>query len=558
MVSGILLTDHRGELTRLTRYVLSPTHLHEFKSADRIASQAPIMSLYLPEQKLGSHSEPGSSSHKFMLKGRQTGGMHRGHAWVFRAESYDTMMAWFADIKELTEKSGKERDAFVRRTHARSLSGGSGKAHSIGGSSDGGLEEDEADAQPYSSEQSIRGAPAAAIAGSSRTDHQYGSDTQADDRTSRHGDEQQDAAGWRPTQRPSPGGRFPSELNMHRGLQAPVSPSSGESSTERDRDAIAAAGALPGSGMPMTQSEVALQQPASTATDSRKEKTEGRVGQYDHNGQRRQHNTKAREQRGRYDYDDREAEGQSHVQSQRQSSFTQPQQASQQQQYVQPQEYTQHNQQYTQPQQEVTQSEQQTRQTPSQFTTDSYLDQSQRDYAAPAAAAGVGGATLGAAAMYHYNQTLSHQQEQQHAETVTEEMDHAAAVPVQGTSSAPIMTDASTAMSPTALTNTNTNTNPRPVSSSQGDTISLSTVPTSLGSVNNSVDSSQQQGQQIPDSQSAGAATTTTPTPQPLTEVERDDGNVTTKPVPLRTMTAGTISDLHIPGEFPRTPRFAQ
>ncbi|KAI5286563.1 hypothetical protein KEM55_000265, partial [Ascosphaera atra] len=53
-------------------YVLSPTHLHEFRSADRIALQAPVMSLYLPDQKLGSHSNEDSSSHKFMLKGRQT------------------------------------------------------------------------------------------------------------------------------------------------------------------------------------------------------------------------------------------------------------------------------------------------------------------------------------------------------------------------------------------------------------------------------------------------------------------------------------------------------
>jgi len=73
-------------------YVLSPTHLHEFKSADK--AQAPIMSLYLPEQKLGSHSNQGGSSNKFMLKGRQTGSMHRGHSWVFRAESFETMMAW--------------------------------------------------------------------------------------------------------------------------------------------------------------------------------------------------------------------------------------------------------------------------------------------------------------------------------------------------------------------------------------------------------------------------------------------------------------------------------
>ncbi|PFH63054.1 hypothetical protein XA68_10095 [Ophiocordyceps unilateralis] len=78
-------------------YVLSATHLHEFKSADK--AQAPVMSLYLPEQKLGSHSAEGGASNKFVLKGRQTGAMHRGHTWVFRAESHDTMMAWYDDIQ---------------------------------------------------------------------------------------------------------------------------------------------------------------------------------------------------------------------------------------------------------------------------------------------------------------------------------------------------------------------------------------------------------------------------------------------------------------------------
>ncbi|KAL2356109.1 PH domain protein [Cryomyces antarcticus] len=136
-------------------YVLSPTHLHEFKSADRIYSQPPVMSLYLPDQKLGSKSEPGSSSHKFMLKGRQTGSMHRGHAWVFRAESYDTMLAWFEDIKALTEKTGEERNAFVRK-HARSVSGTSEKEKAMSVSSDG-MEEDEADAVPYSAHTSVVG-----------------------------------------------------------------------------------------------------------------------------------------------------------------------------------------------------------------------------------------------------------------------------------------------------------------------------------------------------------------------------------------------------------------
>lgn len=127
-------------------YVLSSTHLHEFKSADKIYSQPPIMSLYLPEQKLGSKSEEGSSSHKFMLKGKQSSGMHRGHNWVFRAESYETMLAWYEAIKALTEKTGEERNAYVRK-HASSVSGNS--ARSV--SSDG-MEEDEADKVPYSAD----------------------------------------------------------------------------------------------------------------------------------------------------------------------------------------------------------------------------------------------------------------------------------------------------------------------------------------------------------------------------------------------------------------------
>ena len=169
------------------------------------------MSLYLPEQKLGSHSNTDSSSHKFMLKGRQTGGLHRGHGWVFRAESYDTMMAWYEDIKSLTEKTGEERNAFVRR-HARSVSAGSHTAGSI--SSEGALEEDEADQVPYSANAS-----------------------QIDQTSPVHA---------KPPERPQPGGRFPSDINTSRDLQAPLSPSS--STNSDDRDVIAAAGALPGSG----------------------------------------------------------------------------------------------------------------------------------------------------------------------------------------------------------------------------------------------------------------------------------------------------------------------
>lgn len=147
------------------------------------------MSLYLPDQKLGSHSGEGGSSNKFMLKGRQTGTMHRGgHSWVFRAESYDTMMAWYEDIKALIEKSPMERTAFVRQ-HARSFSGTSQRAGSI--SSDGVM--DEEDEEPFSTSPS-------------------------------------GFVGTEPKEkRPQPGGRFPSDLqvNSQRGSQVAFSPSSG-------------------------------------------------------------------------------------------------------------------------------------------------------------------------------------------------------------------------------------------------------------------------------------------------------------------------------------------
>jgi hypothetical protein len=184
--------------------VLSPTHLHEFKSADHIYSQSPVMSLLLTDQKLGSHSQPGSSSHKFMLKGRQTGSMHRGHSWVFRAETYDTMLAWYDDIRALTEKTGEERNAFVRK-HARSFSAGSHRASSISG--DSALDEDEADEVPFS-----------AAASQANVD----------------GVASQDQA-----KRPEPGGRFPSDLNVRRrsDLLGRVSDSSGSGSEERQRQA---------------------------------------------------------------------------------------------------------------------------------------------------------------------------------------------------------------------------------------------------------------------------------------------------------------------------------
>lgn len=213
------------------RYVLSPTHLHEFKSADRIHSQPPVMSLFLGDQKLGSHSQPASSSHKFMLKGRQTGSMHRGHTWVFRAESYDTMLAWYDDIKSLTETTTEERRAFVRK-HARSFSGGSTVASSVSGES--AMEEDEADQVPYSASESMNA--------SKELDGNVGDAT--GEKSGQHPPLQK---------RPNPGGRFPSDLQVpyfsQEDRQRAHSPSSGDSNNDEageQRDLSMTSGVLTG------------------------------------------------------------------------------------------------------------------------------------------------------------------------------------------------------------------------------------------------------------------------------------------------------------------------
>jgi len=125
-----------------------------------------------------------------------------------RAETYDTMLAWYSDISNLIEKTGDERNAFVRR-HTRSMSTGS--ARSV--SSDGGLEEDEADQVPFSAQQSMLNQPT----------------QEAEPAPSR----------------PSPGGRFPSDIQINRGLQAPLGPSSG-SSSEVGNDLTSASGGLQG------------------------------------------------------------------------------------------------------------------------------------------------------------------------------------------------------------------------------------------------------------------------------------------------------------------------
>ncbi|KAK9243206.1 hypothetical protein V1506DRAFT_545132 [Lipomyces tetrasporus] len=115
--SGATKPIRAGQLERRTKYlksytsawyVLTPTYLHEFKTSDRKNDLTPVMSLLLQDCHLSDHSDASSHSFKFLMKGKQTGQFHRGHSWMFRAESYEQMMVWYTDIKRLTQVSSDD------------------------------------------------------------------------------------------------------------------------------------------------------------------------------------------------------------------------------------------------------------------------------------------------------------------------------------------------------------------------------------------------------------------------------------------------------------------
>ncbi|KAK6527889.1 hypothetical protein TWF281_009155 [Arthrobotrys megalospora] len=135
-------------------YVLSPSHLHEFKTPDRNHDMTPVMSLHLPDCTMGSHTQPGANSHKFVVKGRQTGALHRGHSWVFRAETHEDMMGFYENIKKLIELSGPERNAFVASYQKHHTPPDTAAKEHGSSSSENGLENDEADEIPYSADRS--------------------------------------------------------------------------------------------------------------------------------------------------------------------------------------------------------------------------------------------------------------------------------------------------------------------------------------------------------------------------------------------------------------------
>lgn len=87
-------------------YVLTCSYLHEFKTADRRKDQTPVMSLSLDHCSVSEHSKNDgklSGAYKFVLYSKlQNGLIHRSHNWVFRCNTYQSMIEWYNDIKTLT------------------------------------------------------------------------------------------------------------------------------------------------------------------------------------------------------------------------------------------------------------------------------------------------------------------------------------------------------------------------------------------------------------------------------------------------------------------------
>ncbi|KAA8916969.1 hypothetical protein TRICI_000867 [Trichomonascus ciferrii] len=88
-------------------YVLTPAFLHEFKSSDRKKDPTPVMSISLNDCQITEDNRK-TSSHKFILQTRQHSNHHhnhKGHNWVFRAESADKLKEWYNDLSKLTSLS---------------------------------------------------------------------------------------------------------------------------------------------------------------------------------------------------------------------------------------------------------------------------------------------------------------------------------------------------------------------------------------------------------------------------------------------------------------------
>ncbi len=93
-------------------YVLTPTFIHEFKSPDYLKDPIPLMSIALEDCQLQDFGKnPSKTNVKFTLYAKTKGISHRGHNWSFKADSYDSMMEWYKDLKNLSESSSRDNRA---------------------------------------------------------------------------------------------------------------------------------------------------------------------------------------------------------------------------------------------------------------------------------------------------------------------------------------------------------------------------------------------------------------------------------------------------------------
>jgi hypothetical protein len=112
-----VLPVHEGQLDRKKRftksytegyYVLTPAgYLHELGSSDGLKHPEPRLSLFLPECTLGAPSPMSSRSYKFHIEGGKAPGktsfLNSNPAFTFRSSSYEDMMEWWNDAKQLSK-----------------------------------------------------------------------------------------------------------------------------------------------------------------------------------------------------------------------------------------------------------------------------------------------------------------------------------------------------------------------------------------------------------------------------------------------------------------------
>ncbi|ODQ56462.1 hypothetical protein SAICODRAFT_51534, partial [Saitoella complicata NRRL Y-17804] len=64
-------------------------------AAEKVYDATPVMSLFIPDCTLGEKSAPNSGKFTFVLRGKESRGLHRGHSWVFKAGTWEGMMQWY-------------------------------------------------------------------------------------------------------------------------------------------------------------------------------------------------------------------------------------------------------------------------------------------------------------------------------------------------------------------------------------------------------------------------------------------------------------------------------